>query len=701
MGAKNYKTPDLYALLIGIDYYLNNKLPGGVYYPGLRGCVRDVSHVEAFLRNRFELPEGNILKLTATKSHGDKPTEPMEKWPTYENMVKAFRQLTDMAMPGDHVLVHYAGHGGRAKTLFKERKGPDGIDETLVPTDIGSSEARYLRDLELAKLLEDMVAKGLVVAVILDSCHSGGMIRGGADVAVRGIGIVDTTKGRDSVSDVGSRENLLRAWDRVTEYGARNVSLGSGWLPEPKGYTLLAACRPSESAYEYAFDGKERNGALTYWLLDSLQDIGVGLSYKVLHDRIVAKVHSQFENQTPQLQGEGDRVFFGSKRVQAYYSVPVMEVDVSEKRLRLGAGKVHGLRRGAQFAVYPHGSEIHRPELRRSVAEITEPGSTDSWAVILEEFAQPPAEPGAQAVLMGAGSVRLVQKVFLSKKNMATSPAEFDPEHALLEVGKALESNGWVEVAEEGDQIDYNVAVNASGNYEIWDRTGSVIPNLRPVLNATERNTAGIVAQRLIHLAKFNAVKQLHNHDAMSPLAHKLEVELIGRRAVYDPADPFEPEALFTEPGHTPILKIGEWTGLRIKNLAAQKINVTVLDMQPDWGVSQVYPSGPGDYFVEFEPKQELVIPLQARLPQNYHEGKDVLKVFATIKTTSFRWLELPALDQPLVQNTVVRGTGPGSPLEELMAAFTAEQPPTRALVPAAYPSHGWTTIQVEVHIKR
>ena len=33
-----------------------------------------------------------------------------------------------------------------------------------------------------------------------------------------------------------------------------------------------------------------------------------------------------------------------------------------------------------------------------------------------------------------------------------------------------------------------------------------------------------------------------NNHDPMSPLARKLRVELVGKRAEYDPADPFEPE---------------------------------------------------------------------------------------------------------------------------------------------------------------
>jgi hypothetical protein len=77
------------------------------------------------------------------------------------------------------------------------------------------------------------------------------------------------------------------------------------------------------------------------------------------------------------------------------------------------------------------------------------------------------------------------------------------------------------------------------------------------------------------------------------------------------------------------------------------------------------------------------------------------VKVFATVSTTNFRWLELPALDQPLMRSAAVRGKGPTNPLEGLMAAFTADQPPTRNLVPAAYPSHGWTTVQVEVSVKK
>lgn len=691
-------TSNIWMLLIGIDCYLPNQLPDGSYYPKLRGCVRDIAQVEAFLRRTWTIPDERVVKLTATNTSAVQPAEPLEQWPTYENMVAAIKRLTELAQPGDYVYFQYSGHGGRAPTIYPMRKGAQGLDEALVPIDIGNSTSRYLRDLELVKLLNDMVSKGLVVTVVLDSCHSGGMTRGGADVAIRGINTIDTTP-RPIDSLVGSPEELYRAWDDATEGATRNVVLGSGWLPDPRGYTLLAACRPSESAYEYTFDGKERNGALTYWLLNALENAGTGLTYKDLHDRVVSRVHSQFENQTPQLQGEGDRIFLGSERVQPYYAVPVLDVDLPGKRLLLGAGQAHGLRVDAQFTVYPPGTNFSNLEQYQAVVSLVQVGATTSWAAFAHPFPAKAIEPGSQAVLLGAGNVRLVQKVALVRQEELS--VGNDQEVALRSVEQALRSNGWMEVVEPGGQVDYNVALNEQGEYEIWDRAGYLIVNLRPPVKAGDKDAAATIVRRLVHLAKYNAVKQLSNPDPRSPLARKLEVELIGKRAQYDPADPFDPEQRFTNLGGTPILTIGEWAGLRIKNIAQQRLNITVFDLQPDWGISQVFPSGQGDYFIEFEPGQELVIPLQAGLPERYNEGKDVLKVFATVETTNFRWLELPALDEPLRRSAGMLGRSPKSPLEQLLASFTADQPPTRNLAPAAYPTYGWITDQVEVVVKK
>src|ERR1700680_2143740 len=97
MQAENRRTndtPKFYALLIGIDCYLPNALPNGTYYPSLDGCVRDIIEGEAFLKSTVHLPEQQIIKLTASNSGTTEPREPREQWPTYENMVAAFRHVT-------------------------------------------------------------------------------------------------------------------------------------------------------------------------------------------------------------------------------------------------------------------------------------------------------------------------------------------------------------------------------------------------------------------------------------------------------------------------------------------------------------------------------------------------------------------------------------------------------------------------------
>src|SRR6185436_7617161 len=128
------RNSNVYALLIGIDLYLPNVLPDGSYFPSLGGCVRDVLQLEQFIRDRLLSTEEQILKLTAHYNGEGHLSEPPEDWPTYENIVAAFKKLTDLAHAGDQVYIHYSGHGGRTPTMFPEVKGPTGLDNSLIPT---------------------------------------------------------------------------------------------------------------------------------------------------------------------------------------------------------------------------------------------------------------------------------------------------------------------------------------------------------------------------------------------------------------------------------------------------------------------------------------------------------------------------------------------------------------------------------------
>src|SRR5215208_768182 len=89
----------LHALLMACDFYLPNRLAEGSY-PNLAGCVRDVQHVEEFLRRRLGLADEHLTKLTSTDVGGAEPAEPPGRRPTYENMVAAFRAITERAAKG-------------------------------------------------------------------------------------------------------------------------------------------------------------------------------------------------------------------------------------------------------------------------------------------------------------------------------------------------------------------------------------------------------------------------------------------------------------------------------------------------------------------------------------------------------------------------------------------------------------------------
>ena len=106
--------------MIGIDCYLDNKLPDGNYYPSLGGSVRDIQHVEDLLICKIGISRENILKLTSSNNiniNGE-PSEPRDQWPAYENMIDGFEKITEAAKHGDS----QESHDGLNHLLSEESK---------------------------------------------------------------------------------------------------------------------------------------------------------------------------------------------------------------------------------------------------------------------------------------------------------------------------------------------------------------------------------------------------------------------------------------------------------------------------------------------------------------------------------------------------------------------------------------------------
>jgi hypothetical protein len=361
---------------------------------------------------------------------------------------------------------------------------------------------------------------------------------------------------------------------------------------------------------------------------------------------------------------------------------------------------------------------------RLAIVEIDKRGATNSWAKIITDFRRGNIEQGAQAVLINPVDVRLKRKVYLVYENnenndskelslttisrnltMTKQQALDKIRDTIKEKNKNNESLLELALADIDDQADFQVAINKQGEYEIWDPAGNAIPNLNPPLMINDSESVSKIIQRLEHLTKYSNIQLIDNLDAASELSRKLVIEIFEVPDDYERGDRLTDLQPIAAEGNTKIAEVGQKLILRIRNTSKKVLNVAIIDLQPDWGVSQIYPSGAGAYFIPIDPGHDELFPLQVDLPSDYKEGKDVIKVFATLDQTNFRWLELPALDQPIIRREITRDGAatdePTNPLEQLMAAITRDTPATRNLNPSATPSNEWITANMEIKTYR
>ncbi|HEX3530339.1 MAG TPA: caspase family protein [Thermoanaerobaculia bacterium] len=697
------KTGKLHALLIGIDQYIPPRRPGEIDYPPLEGAVGDIRRVRDFLLE-LATPPTRILELTASSGDGTEPIEPRDRWPTYEAMVSKFRELTAGAERGDQVYVHYSGHGGRVPTIFPKEK-VTGLDETLVPCDVADSSARHLRDVELGMLIQEMVDKGLLATVILDCCHSGGMRRRGprkphpGRAVPRGVDTPDR-RPRPQESLVGTREQLA-AFLRPNPPAVpgmrtfRHARLDGG-LVEPHGYVMFAACRPQEKAFEDPFDGEESQGALTHYLLSTLRAGGIEATWREIESIVSPQVHVRFPAQAPMLYGEKGRRFLGGSigdeenppEGDGLAGVSVLAVQGSW--VLLSAGEAAGIREDMRFAIYPPALDRQLAGRRLAEAEIRKVGAAESWAEIVKTHFRTAIREGGRAAPLGG--IAVGRPALCAIVNGETAA---DRTSAL---GRAMEAivndgTGAVKIAEEGEAADFRVSVNERGDYEIRDTAGQPLVNLGPAVSALAPAAEAELLRRLIHLAMYRDLEQLENKSVGSPLEGKLRLRATRSRASAGPGGIIE-QAVSTDEatGDGGIdLRSGESLVLEIENQYTRPLNVVVLDLQPDWGITQIFPTQRDGEFCPLDPGEKKTIGIKGYLPDGCEEKRDIIKVFATLGVPSFFWREMTPLNRPVARHRLTR-TFRGDVPEDVINSVP--------LAVGKRAGRDWATTQLEVRVR-
>ncbi|KAL9121380.1 MAG: hypothetical protein Q9187_002064 [Circinaria calcarea] len=484
-------------VLIGIDFYPESA-------NRLRGGVNDVNEIEITLQNRYKDLE--IIKLVASVT-GDsaqvEPPEPKGIWPTWENVTTALKQITTKASSGDVVHIHYSGHGTLKPTRDSELAYMEHyeMDAALVLLDRHARfRIRYLRGVELARLLDDMVQSGLSLTMVVDACHSGSISRNDSNT-VRSIpwnAEVDAEFPlQASMLTMSADSNCDTLRDSISK---------SHWLLNPRGYALITACGPHEVAKEIEASRGKHHGGLSYHILEALEfylrNQIVEITYDLIYRRACARMYTKIPAQNPILLGNQAAVFMGSKAAIKNSGSACEVIKVLDNRqLWLNAGLIHGVCVGDEYEV----CTVEGAKEQVSKVVITDVQAAHSVAERI--VAKTPKEDCPQIKLGCSAALTVLAK---PRAHVKLYP---EAENTLNQM---VEQNMWLHELPVDELIPFDVpcfSVTLTNNqFGILDYKDQKIPNLPRMERVNAEAEKGVVTI-LEHLAKFAFVQALDNRN--------------------------------------------------------------------------------------------------------------------------------------------------------------------------------------------
>jgi hypothetical protein len=273
------------AVLVGINKYAQ---PGA----NLRGCVNDVIDMKAVLTQLYGFADADVTTL-------------LDEQATQAAMQTAITDLVASGESGDVLVLHYSGHGSHVRDVNGDED--DMRDEVLCPHDM-SWDTPFLDD--WLRTSFDKLAEGVNLTVVMDCCHSGSNTRAfdppdapliprylpNPQLVEDGVDLDDELASRS-----GSRAGRSRSTSpRRRRRGNQDVHIVD--LSE----SLITGCRDTQTSADARIDGTF-HGALTYYLVAAIRELGAEASYRQIHARTLQLLDGEYE-QVPQLEGRKEHL---------------------------------------------------------------------------------------------------------------------------------------------------------------------------------------------------------------------------------------------------------------------------------------------------------------------------------------------------------------------------------------------------------
>ncbi|KAL6232474.1 caspase domain-containing protein [Aspergillus navahoensis] len=660
----NNTPPTHYALIIGINYYPNDR--------SLKGAVRDAHAVQEYLSLLQTPTPVDCRVLTATSPLPGGPSNPAEddpeRWPTHANVVSSLKNIIQQVKQGDRVYFHFSGHGtvtpATAPAAIDTTSSGSSRELSLLLYENDSVGSSYLRGRHLAGAFQKLVEKGVLVTVVLDCCFSGSVVRNGrADSTTSSVGDIDTVLRRSGArfidyspetDDSTARNHDPRVvdWDHTSRASSIDRSQ-TNWLLDPQGYTILTACGPYEIAHEIEVQGGRR-GALSYFLLASLHgfskylgDTGTpgGLSHQALHEHIRTKFHISAPWQTPMRYGNTQLSFFGGIPDQLVGKTGKGDVSVYRKdsgSFCLGAGEAHGVCVGDEYAILSAKPNSYSPARGADSVilrvKVTRPFDSD-----LEDISK-----GRAAMDQGIGTVASARPIScLSPFKIRVQLAHDIPHKSRwMDAAAGLR---FVELSADDNEAKactFRVQATNQNEYAVVDPLGMSIDGLPtiPISCGAGAGAAEGEAKKAVVLL-LNVLQHVATFKYFESIENKL------------PSQSFLDSFAITSgaPGPDYRVRHGETWRLTIENRSGNLLYVAIFSFDVHWEVCNIVSASGGDDYLVIPPKEangpagRITLPLAMEVPTTLQrlgkkQCRDIIKVFVTSRPIAFPSMILPSL---------------------------------------------------------
>ena len=444
-----------------------------------------------------------------------------------------------------------------------------------------------------------LASKTTNLTFILDSCHSGTLVRG---ARVRSI----PTDTRTPPLISGTREVTSKPTEAT-----------------PK-FAFLSAATSKESAFEHSANGD--HGAFTYFLVQELRSAKAGVTYRDVMDVVVGNVTANYPLEHPSLEGaEANQYVFGDGSSIAKAYVTASPSALNAARVTLDVGQIDGATLGSVYDVYAPGTKNfaspNQPVAKVKIASL-DPQKSEGTVV------------SGSKVAAGSRAVEREHRYGSAKLRVLVDGPADSP--TLQAVKQALQKLPYIEITDRPTACNMQVR-ESSGKIMTLAADSSTLST--PVA-VNSPSASDRVTEQVKLWAKWFSVLSIRNPSSDM----KIQFTISGKQTRDPLAQIGKPDVGVRE---------GDTIEATIQNNGERDVYIAMLDLSSDGSISVAYPTIEGAKEV-LKPGLTFTKTFNTFVPKGRSTVTDILKVFASYKPIDLMVLTQSAIrgisDDPLQQ---------------------------------------------------